>query len=124
MDKARRVALSLTIALSCGLGSPIWSAQTLAAASPIEAGQTNNVVMDALQKELDRSFTKLKDVGPEPLYFISYSVYDIHNVHIMATYGGLQDSDNDHSRRLHTTVRVGSKALDNTHNSARGSQMF
>lgn len=54
-----------------------------------------------MQKELDRSMSKLKTAAAAPLYFLSYSVYDTKSINIAASYGALGYDDDDHSRRLY-----------------------
>lgn len=81
----------------------------------MSADASESVVLNAMEKELNRSFSKLKDIGPEKLYFLSYSVYDIKNVLLSANYGALDDDSDDHDRRLSIALRVGTKELDNTH---------
>lgn len=80
-----------------------------------ETKEPESIVLNAMEKELNRSFSKLKDIGPEKLYFLSYTVYDIKNVSLSANYGALDDNSSDHDRRLNIDLRVGSKELDNTH---------
>ena len=76
----------------------------------------DDAVMTAMQKELTRSFDKLKSAGAAPLYFMSYRVDDLRSQHIYSSYGCL-DSRNcpAHTRTLHVEMRVGSPAVDNTH---------
>jgi len=69
-----------------------------------------------MRKELDRSFSKLKSAGPAPLYFLSYSVYDVDSLNIDADYGAIEvHDDSDHSRTLDVDLRVGSPQLDSSH---------
>ncbi len=76
----------------------------------------HNAVLDAMRTELDRSFTNLKSVGEAPLYFLSYSLYDVESLSVQADYGALYShQDNDHSRSLDIDLRVGSPKVDNTH---------
>ncbi|MBA3994447.1 MAG: hypothetical protein C0469_13035, partial [Cyanobacteria bacterium DS2.3.42] len=48
-----------------------------------------HIVLRAMKKELDRSFSKLKNAGNAPLYFLAYRIYDTETVDIKATFGGL-----------------------------------
>lgn len=80
-----------------------------------ENAKLDTVVLDSMQKELDRSMSKLKTAAAAPLYFLSYSVYDTKSISIAASYGALGYDDDDHSRRLYCELRVGNKTLDNTH---------
>jgi TldD protein len=79
------------------------------------AGQ-ESLVLSAMRKELDRSFSKLKRAGDAPLYFLSYSVYDVEQTIVRADYGGIERyGQDDHTRTLDVDLRVGSPRMDNTH---------
>ena len=76
----------------------------------------NNVVLDAMRVELDRSFTSLKNAGEAPLYFLSYSLYDVESQSVQADYGSLYSQENnEHSRSLDIDLRVGSPKVDSSH---------
>ncbi len=81
----------------------------------VKAPAQDNVLLQAMNKELVRSFTKLKNAGPEPLYFLSYNVYDSEILSLRAAYGALEHSDHKRSRLLNVETRVGNMELDNTH---------
>ena len=88
---------------------------------PAMATAQDDVVLKALQTELNRSFTKLKTAGSAPLYFLSYRVYDVQSYDITAEYGALKtDTPDSHKRTLDVELRVGSPKLDNTHLSRSG----
>jgi len=125
----RNVALSACLALTVGAGV-CFAAQADAGAStantappaplpptgnPSEEGKPSDVVISAMQKELDRSYKKLKNVAAAPLYFMSYSLYDIERISYRATYGGINGDDLSHYRVLNIDLRVGDKHLDNSH---------
>jgi len=77
--------------------------------------EKDNVVIDAMTGELKRSFSKLKDQGPAPLYFLSYRVCDTDSFSTNATYGAITSFNRNHSRLLDIEARVGSPELDSTH---------
>lgn len=84
------------------------------------AAGSNAVVGDSLiqsmRKELDRSFSRLKNAGEAPLYFLSYALYDTRSLSMQSDYGALYSKDDvNHSRTLDVDLRVGSPELDNTH---------
>ncbi len=82
----------------------------------------DSLVLQAMQKELDRSMSKLKNAGDAPLYFLAYRVYDTTTVNIKATDGALvQGKCPRHYCTLGIDLRVGDSHLDNTHK-LRGSQ--
>jgi predicted Zn-dependent protease len=60
---------------------------------------------------------------PQKPYFLSYSVADAENVSITAQYGAITNSNAAHSRTADVEVRLGSPALDNTHDTHRTSAL-
>lgn len=91
------------------------SAQKTAAAE-----KWGDVLLSTMQQEAQRAATLLAKSDPAP-YFLSYSVYDQEAAFLVATYGGMVQSLSGHRRLADVTMRVGSPALDNTHNENRGS---
>ncbi len=86
------------------------------AAKAADKPPTEGVVLGAMQAELDRSFSKLKNAGEAPLYFLAYRVYDTESIDLAAEYGALEaTSTGGRSRRLDIDLRVGGPDLDNTH---------
>lgn len=82
--------------------------------APIVTG--DRIVLQAMKKELDRSFSRLKNAGDAPLYFLAYRIYDVESVDIKGSYGGLDTiSDGAKYREVSLDLRVGSPAQDNTH---------
>ena len=73
-----------------------------------------------MQAELERAKTSLAKSDPAP-YFLSYEVYDQHTLVIAGTYGTIVNSSASNRRWADVTMRVGSPALDNTHNENRES---
>lgn len=84
-------------------------------AAEAEAGKPSDIVISSMQKELDRSFNKLKNIASAPLYFLSYALYDIERIDLRATYGAINSDDQTHYRVLNVDLRVGDKHLDNSH---------
>jgi TldD protein len=78
------------------------------------------VLLETMQAELQRAKTSLANSDPAP-YFISYEVYDQHSLQIAGTYGTLVTSSETTRRWADVTMRVGSPALDNTHDENRAS---
>jgi predicted Zn-dependent protease len=75
----------------------------------------SNPVQKAMTQELDRSFTTLKKVSDTPLYFLQYTITDVGQADLSASLGALSEDQTNHNRYLDVDVRVGSPALDNTH---------
>ncbi len=96
------------------------------------------VLMDAMATELQRALTELGSAatpvassGEKPAekvpaqkpYFISYSVADAESVTITSQYGAIMNSNETHERTADVQVRLGSPALDNTHDTHRTSAL-
>lgn len=96
-----------------GLGAVVLATALLAAAPAFAA---EDMLLSAMKKELDRSFTKLKNAGEAPLYFLGYRVYDTRSIDLVGDYGALMTGDPEsHTRTLDVELRVGSPRTDNTH---------
>jgi TldD protein len=83
-------------------------------------GADSGVLLDTMQSELQRAKDSLSQSDPAP-YFISYEVYDQHTYQVAGTYGTILTSNVANRRWVDVTMRVGSPALDNTHNENRAS---
>ncbi len=76
----------------------------------------NRVVLRAMRKELDRSFSKLKNAGNAPLYFLAYRIYDTETLDIKGTFGGLLGTNRPQKTRVvDIDLRVGSPERDSSH---------
>src|SRR5438874_1025024 len=71
-------------------------------------------IMGILQSELQRNMQMLRHQDV-PAYFGAYTVYDEHSTQIVASFGAVERSDENHQRFATVEVRVGDYALDNTH---------
>jgi len=78
-------------------------------------GPLNDVVLQAMKEELNRSMQVLGEKGSPPPYFISYRVTENHLIRIFAAYGAIKERYNSKYRLLDVDTRVGSRKLDNTH---------
>lgn len=72
------------------------------------------VVLNAMEKELTRSWEKLRLDGYDSPYFISYQIKDNTFYTIKGKYGAIVDLSNDRQRRLFVDVRVGDYNFDNS----------
>ncbi len=86
----------------------------LVACSPGIAQTLPDPVLNAMQQELNRSFTNLKK-APNPPYFLSYQLTDNRSISVSASFGALTGSSDQTSRLLDLDLRVGDYKLDNTH---------
>jgi TldD protein len=71
-------------------------------------------IMGILQSELQRNMQVLKQQDV-PAYFGAYTVYDERSTQIVASFGAVERSDENHQRFATVEVRTGDYALDNTH---------
>ncbi len=76
---------------------------------------TGDILLDAMNKELTRSFTQLKSVGTSPLYFLSYRVYDTEDINLIASYGAIESDGQNRRRILDVEARVGDMKTDSSH---------
>lgn len=84
-----------------------------ALAGPEEAGK--DPYMNALVKELDRSFNGLRNAEKTPLYFLGYELTSSKYRYLSAKLGALDGDSEQSSNRLDIDLRVNSMELDNTH---------
>jgi predicted Zn-dependent protease len=103
-DDMKNVKTASAVVLLCVIQGA--GAHTLhGAASPI---------MGILQSELQRNMQVLRQQDV-PAYFGAYTVYDERSTEIMASFGAVERSDDNHQRFATVEVRAGDYALDNTH---------
>jgi predicted Zn-dependent protease len=86
----------------------------------ISAASGSDILLETMQRELQRATTSLKKADPSP-YFLSYAVADKSDVTIVGTNGSLVFSTNVRRRLADVMMRVGTSALDNTHGQSRPS---
>lgn len=80
------------------------------------AETTDSVVMQALKEEMTRSFSRLKNAGDAPVYYIAYRVFEREVASVSGDYGSIKEKfDVNKSRTLDVELRVGSPQLDNSH---------
>ena len=70
-------------------------------------------VLQAMRQELERSMKAMAD-EPEPPYFLSYEITEIHRVSVAGSFGCLTGSNEGTMRQLDIDLRVGDYQLDNT----------
>jgi len=98
----------LVITLCAGAGAPTTTAEK------------SDVVLTTMQQELQRAQSSLGKLDPAP-YYLSYSVYDQSVSVVIGAQGGLVNSTNAQRRSADVTMRIGSPALDNSHEQSRPS---
>jgi len=108
-----------SLSLRSFLLAAIIGSRTLCWGAPSTEADSS-VLLQTMQSELQRARDSLSKSDPAP-YYISYEVYDQHNFQVAGTYGTIVTSNVSNRRWADVTMRVGSAALDNTHNENRSS---
>jgi len=85
-----------------------------------DAAPKDDVLLQTMQKELERANTALSEADPKP-YFVSYSAQDQEQMAVVAAHGALITSVSARRRTGAVSVRIGSSTLDNTHGNHRNS---
>ncbi|HBA61366.1 MAG TPA: hypothetical protein DCZ92_11240, partial [Elusimicrobia bacterium] len=75
----------------------------------------NDTYLNALVKELDRSFTGLKNAEKTPLYYLGYELTVSKSRYLSAKLGALDSDSDSPTCKLDIDMRVNNMALDNTH---------
>jgi TldD protein len=83
-----------------------------------KASASEDVMLRAMQTELDREKAQLLLPGMQRPYFIEYHLDDIDSYEAVANYGALTIEQGNHQRIVRVTVRVGDYANDSS--TARG----
>ncbi|MDE0094085.1 MAG: metallopeptidase TldD-related protein [Gammaproteobacteria bacterium] len=92
----------------------VWLGIAFSAIVGFAQSNDNDVLLQALQDEMERSLIDLQlDEEPAP-YFISYTVIDRNTTSIRATGGAKVAESSSRVRYLDVSVRVGDRVLDNT----------
>jgi predicted Zn-dependent protease len=78
----------------------------------------DDIVISTMQQELQRAHDNLGKQDPAP-YFISYSIYDQNSAFAVGSQGSLMSSARARHRGADVIVRVGTPALDNSHEQNR-----
>jgi TldD protein len=79
-----------------------------------------DVLLTTMEQELHRGQAELAKQDPAP-YFTSYTVTDDDSLFVIGSQGGLLSSNRVHRRTANVSLRIGSPALDNTHDEERRS---
>src|SRR6202166_930889 len=98
----------------------ILAASGILAGSAPPADKGEGTLLSTMQTELERAKTSLAKSDPAP-YFISYEVYDQRTMMVAGTYGTIVTTNVGNRRWADVTMRVGTPAMDNTHNENRDS---
>ncbi len=106
---SRAVCIAVAICVTVGVAIP-----SLAADAPFD-------LLSVMREELDRSLANFTDASDAPMYYLQYSVTDMHEYSLAVTDGGLNSPTESDHRYLDVDLRVGGMELDNTHEIRGGS---
>lgn len=107
------------LSIPCSIFAIVAAGGILARSAP-PGDKGDGVLLSTMQSELERAKTSLAQSDPAP-YFISYEAYDQRTLMVAGAYGTLVTSTVGNHRWADVTMRVGTPALDNTHNENRES---
>jgi TldD protein len=80
----------------------------------------DEVLLTTMEKELHRGQAELAKQDPAP-YFTSYNVTDGESLVVLSAQGGILSSSHTRHRTADVSMRIGTPALDNTHDQERQS---
>jgi TldD protein len=101
----------------------VFALVSILAAVPMGARPPANppdLLLATMQRELHRATADLAKSDPAP-YYLGYSVADVDGTVIVSSNGAIDISSPIDRRQADVIMRVGSPALDNTHNQSRPS---
>lgn len=111
-----RIVTFLCTALLLGL-----TAQRAFCAQPgATTADTNGLLLSTMEKELHRGQSELAKQDPAP-YFTSYNVTDGESMVVLGAQGAVLTSTRARRRSADVSMRIGTPALDNTHDQERSS---
>src|ERR1700687_4427015 len=96
----------------------ILSEKPLHAQKPVDAKAPDDLLLATMEKELHRGRSELAKQDPAP-YFASYNVTDGESLVILSAQGGILTSTRTRPRAAAVSIRIGTPALDNTHDQER-----
>jgi len=91
--------------------------QTVSSSGPLLSAN-GDIMLSAMQEELQRAQTNLGKLDPAP-YFLSYSVHDQSQVIVVGMEGAIITSNHLRRRNADVVIRIGTPALDNSHEQGR-----
>src|SRR5579863_10787620 len=93
---------------------------SLSSRAASKQGDKADVLLSSMQDELQRAQFNLGKLDPAP-YFMSYSVYDQSVAVAVGSEGSVLSSPHARRRTADVTMRIGTAALDNSHQQNRTS---
>ncbi|MBU4310036.1 hypothetical protein KKD34_00465 [bacterium] len=75
---------------------------------------TQDIIFNAMDKEMKRSMKKLKIKDSPKPYFVKYIIEDVEEYRISGDYGVVKNEDETRNRYYHVEVRIGDYTFDQT----------
>jgi predicted Zn-dependent protease len=107
-------------AATLGFLMAVCLAPDAGSSGPKQTTKTDDVLLSTMEQELQRAHDHLGNLDP-PVYFMSYSVHDQSSALVIGSQGSLVNSTHSRTRTADVIIRVGSPALDNSHQKNRSS---
>ena len=111
MKSERAVSISTLLVMVVLLGQKPLTAQM-----PLNG--PDDLLLSTMEKELHRGQSELAKQDPAP-YFTSYNVTDGESLVVLSAQGGILTSAHVRHRAADVSMRIGTPALDNTHDKER-----
>jgi len=116
--KSERAAAILRLVLILLILIVLLGQRPLRAQTPLNG--PDDLLLSTMEKELHRGQSELAKQDPAP-YFTSYNVTDGESLVILSAQGGILTSAHARHRAADVSMRIGTPALDNTHDKERSS---
>jgi TldD protein len=116
--KSKNAALLAIPVLLIAIPTALFSQKPPTGETP--ATGSDNLLLATMEKELRRGQSELAKQDPAP-YFASYNVTDGESLVILSAQGAILNSTRTHNRAADVSMRIGTPALDNTHDKERAS---
>ena len=81
---------------------------------------SDDLIVEAMQDEMDRSMAGLRLPDQPAPYYIAYTIHDTTQTSLTAAVGALMADTTGRSRLLHVEVRVGDYDFDSSHFATAG----
>ncbi len=116
--KSERAAAIFRLLLILPVVVVLLGQKPLRAQTPLNG--PDDLLLSTMEKELHRGQSELAKQDPAP-YFTSYNVTDGESLVILSAQGGILTSAHARHRAADVSMRIGTPALDNTHDKERSS---
>jgi len=124
IERMKKLIPTFSCLVMIGAGLAALAAPTAAADSPRAGPAGEDVLLRAMQQELDRSKAQIKMEGAQAPYYVGYRVTDIDEYEAHAGFGSVVRETRTHMRFLRAVVRVGDYKDDSYFGMGQGDADF